>query len=280
MHWLLFGALNVVAFSVANIFQRLAMKKEGSDPVSSTIIFELLLAVVTGVVALFVGFSLPPREVWLALCAIGVLYGYGGLFFFKAIKTIEASEMAILGSVGTLVTVILSYVFLNERLSVTQLAGLLLILASVVIVNYTKHKFRLSTGAWYALLGAAFFGSAVIIDTYILKFYPATSYMPIGSFLIAVILMVSFPRSIKTIVRDIKKVDMNLVIYSVLYAFAGLMFYLPLQTGTYVSQMSALGRVTIILTVILSAIFLKERSHIGKKIVGAILTTIGIFLIR
>lgn len=280
MHWLIFGALNVIGFSVAAIFQRLAMKKEGSDPVSSTIIFELLLAAVTGVVSMFAGFTLPPQKIWLALLAIGALYGYGGLFFFKAIKTIEASEMTILGSFGTLVTVMLSYIFLNERLSPAQLLGLFLILSAVVIVNYTRHKFRLSTGAWYALLGAACFGSAVIIDTYILKFYPATSYMPTGAFLIAVILMVSFPRSAKTIVRDIKKVDINLIIYSVLYAFAGLMFYLPLQAGTYVSQMSAIGRVSIILTVILSAVFLKERSHIGKKIIGAILTTIGIFLIR
>ena len=280
MHWLIFGALNVTSISVAAIFQRLAMKKEGSDPVSSTVIFEFLLAIVTGIIALFTGFTLPPAEIWLELCAIGVLYGYGGLFFFKAIKTIEASEMSILGSAGTLVTVVLSYVFLHERLSSVQLAGVLCILAAVVVINYSKHTFRLSSGAWYALLGAACFGTAVIIDTFILKSYPAISYMPVGSFLIGVILLISFPKSFRKIIRDVKTIDSNLIVYSVLYAFAALMFYLPLQYGTYVSQLSVIGRVSIIFTVILSAIFLNERSHIGKKILGAILTTVGIFLIR
>jgi len=280
MHWLIFGALNVTSISVAAIFQRLAMKKEGSDPVSSTIIFEFLLAIVTGIVALFAGFTLPPAQIWPHLCIIGVLYGYGGLFFFKAIKTIEASEMSILGSAGTLVTVILSYVFLNERLSGAQLAGVLCILASVVIINYRRHTFHLSSGAWYALLGAACFGTAVIVDTFILKLYPAISYMPVGSFLIGIILLISFPRSFGKIIHDTKKIDSNLIVYSILYAFAALMFYLPLQYGTYVSQLSVIGRVSIIFTVILSAIFLNERSHIGKKIAGAILTTIGIFLIR
>lgn len=280
MHWLIFGALNVIGFSVAAIFQRLTMKKEGSNPIVSTIIFELLLAIVTGIVALFVGFTLPPPHIWIELCVIGALYGYGGLFFFKAIKTIEASEMSILGSAGTLVTVILSYVFLNERLNGSQLGGVLLILASVVVINYNRHTFRLSTGAWYALLGSACFGTAVIVDTFILKTYPAISYMPVGSLLISIILLVSFPRSFGKVIHNVRKIDMHLIIYSVLYAFAALMFYLPLQFGTYVSQLSAIGRVSIILTVILSAIFLKERSHIGKKIIGAILTTIGIFLIR
>ena len=280
MHWLIFGALNVTSISVAAIFQRLAMKKDGSDPVSSTVIFEFLLAIVTGIIALFTGFTLPPAGIWLKLCAIGVLYGYGGLFFFKAIKTIEASEMSILGSAGTLVTVVLSYVFLHERLSSVQLAGVLCILAAVVVINYSKHTFRLSSGAWYALLGAACFGTAVIIDTFILKSYPAISYMPVGSFLIGVILLISFPKSFGKIIRDAKTIDSNLIVYSVLYAFAALMFYLPLQYGTYVSQLSVIGRVSIIFTVILSAIFLNERSHIGKKILGAILTTVGIFLIR
>lgn len=280
MHWLIFGALNVLGMSVAAIFQRIAMKKEGSDPISSAIIFEFLLSLVSGIVAAFVSFTLPPSNIWFYFLIIGILYGYGSVFFFKGIKTIEASEMSILGSFGTLITVILSYFFLNERLNTTQLLGLFFILISVVIINYNKHSFRLSTGAWNALLGATCFGSAVIVDTFILKSYSAISYLPVGSFVIGLILLISFPTSVKKLIHDVAKIDIHLILYSALYTFGALMFYIPLESGTYVSQLSAIGRVSIILTVILSAIFLNERSHIGKKILGAILTTIGIFLIR
>lgn len=280
MHWLIFGALNVIGFSVAAIFQRLAMKKEESDPVTSTIIFQFLICITSSIVAAFVGFNLPPSNIWLQLLLTGFLYAYGTLFFFKAIKTIEASEMSILGSAGTLVTVILSYFFLHERLNYTQLLGVLLILAAVIIINYNRNKLSVNTGTWYALLGASCYGTAVIFDTYIVQRYSAISFLPFGSFIIGVILLVSFPRSIRKLTHDIRKIDRNLIIYGVLYTLAALMFYLPLQFGTYVSQMSVVGRVSIILTIILAAIFLKERSHIGKKILGAILTTIGIFLIR
>jgi len=280
MHWLIFGALNVTGFSVAAIFQRMAMKKDDSDPVTSTIIFQFLLCFTSAIVAAFIGFHLPPSNVWLAIVFTGMLYAYGTLSFFRAIKTIEASEMSILGSFGTLITVILSYFFLQERLNVTQLAGILLILSAVIIINYNRNKLRLTTGTWYALLGASCYGTAVIFDTYIVKFYDAVSFLPFGSFVIGIILLLSFPRSIGKLAHDVRKIDRNLLIYSVLYTFAALMFYLPLQFGTYVSQLSAVGRVSIILTIILAAIFLKERSHVGKKILGAILTTIGIFLIK
>lgn len=280
MHWLFFGALNVIGFSIAAIFQRLAMKKKDSDPVSSAIIFEFLLSLTSFIVALVFGFHLPPKEVAVPMAAIAVLYGFGSIFFFRSAKTTEASDISILGSMGTLVTVILSYFFLHERLSGTQMIGVFLILLSVVIINFSRHKLRLHTGAWQAILGAACFGSAVIFDAVILKSYDAISYLPVGSFCIAVLLLIVFPKTTAKLPTAIKSVDVNLIIYSVLYTFASLMFYIPMQLGAYVSQLSAVGRVSIILTVILSALFLKERSHIGKKIVGAILTTIGIFLIR
>lgn len=280
MHWLFFGALNVIGFSIAAIFQRIAMKKSGSDPIASAIIFEFLLSITSFIVAIIFGFHLPPREVATPMAAIAVLYGFGSVFFFRSAKTTEASDISILGSMGTLVTVILSYFFLGERLNGTQLIGVFFILLSVVIINFSKHKLRLHAGAWQAILGAACFGSAVIFDAVILKSYDAISYLPVGSFCIGLLLLLAFPKTAITLPSAVKTVDINLIIYSVLYTFAALMFYLPMQLGTYVSQLSAVGRVSIILTVILSAVFLKERSHIGKKIVGAILTTIGIFLIR
>lgn len=280
MHWLIFGAINVFSYSVAALFQRLAMKKEQSDAVSSSIIFQFLLGLTSGIVALFVGFHMPPVNVWPQLLVAGALYAFGSLFFFRSIQTIEASEMTILGSAGTLVTVILSYIFLQERLSGTQAAGVLLILLAVIIINYNRHKFRLNKGALYSLIGASFYGTAVIFDAYVLKTYDAISYLPVMSFIPGIILLGSFPKSVYKLARDVRTIDINLIIYSTLYAFAALMFYIPLQYGALVSQLSTIGRVSIILTVVLAAVFLKERSHIGKKILGAILTTVGIFLIR
>lgn len=44
-------------------------------------------------------------------------------------------------------------------------------------------------------------------------------------------------------------------------------------------QVSTVVRSSIILTVILSTIFLGERDNIVKKIVGAMLTTVGVILV-
>jgi uncharacterized membrane protein len=131
-----------------------------------------------------------------------------------------------------------------------------------------------------ALAGAVCYGVGVTFDTYILRFYDSFSFIPVISLLTGVIVLTLHPRKISKFFRDIRAINIHLTVYSFLYVIGATAFYFPISQGVLVSQMSSIGRVAIILTVLLAMIFLKERSHIGKKIAGAILTTIGIFLIR
>ena len=132
----------------------------------------------------------------------------------------------------------------------------------------------------FALLGTSCYGLALVFDGYNLKFYDAISYLPIISFLPGFMLLLSFPRHIPKLVNDIRRINIHLVIYSLLYVTSAVTFFLPIQNGALVSQMTSVGRVSIILTVILAMIFLKERSHLAKKFVGALLATLGILLIK
>jgi len=280
MHWLIFAGISVLTFAVASLFQRLAMKEEKSDPVTSSIIFQLLLGLGSTIIALIVGFHPPPAYLWPYFLAAGFLYAFGSLFFFRAIKTIGASELAILGGAGTLVTLIVSFVFLSERLSPTQWLGAVFILTAIVIVNYERESFRFHKGVLLALAGTSCYGLAIVFDGYILRTVDAISYLPLSSFLPALVLILIFPKKIPALIQNIRQINVNLGIYSALYVISAEAFYTPIQNGALVSQVSSVGRVSIILTVILAMIFLKERSHVGKKVVGAILTTVGILLIR
>ncbi len=280
MHWLAFAGISVLAFSIATLFQRLAMKEEHSDPVTSSIIFQFLLGIGSAIIAAFVGFHMPPIYLWPYLIAAGALYASGSVLFFRSIKMIEASELAILGGFGTLVTLIIAFFFLSERLAPIQWIGAILILVAILVVKYERHNFRYNKGVLYALLGTSCYGLAIVFDGYNLKFYDATSYLPVMSFIPGIMLLLSFPGHIRKFVHDVRKINMNLGIYSLLYVISAETFYLPIQNGALVSQMTTIGRISIILTVILAMIFLKERSHLGKKFVGAMLATLGILLIK
>ncbi len=280
MHWLLFAAVNVLAFSVASLYQKLAMKEDASDAVISSIIFQFLLSGFSAIVALFMGFHIPPLSFWPYLLSAALLYALGTLFGFRAIKIIEASEMSILSGAGVIVTIIISFFFLHERLTIMQLTGAALVLLAILLVKYERRTFKINKGTGFALLGTACYGLAVTFDAFMLKSFDVFSYIPIMSFLPGVLLIIMYPKKIPVLFGEIKKINGNLIIYSFLYVVGALSFYVPIHNGTLVSQMSVVGRVTIVLTVVLAAIFLKERSHVGKKILGAILTTVGIFLIR
>lgn len=238
------------------------------------------MAAITFVFALFTGFNIPSAHLLPFFLISAVLYAFGTLFFFRAAKELEASELSILAGSGALVTIAASYVFLGERFTGTQLLGVLLILLAVVVVNIRREKIVLRKGLWMGLLGNACYALAVVSDGLILRNFDTFSFLPFMNILPATILLITFPRKIPTLIRDIRHIDRNLLAYSTVYVLAAETFYYPLKIGALVSQMSTILKATTITTVLLAMIFLKEKSHPWKKLIGAILTTAGILLIR
>lgn len=279
MSWILIMIINVIVISIASLYQKIAMREEKSDAVVSAITFMLITGVCYFAYAFYKGFHVP--SITLAPYFLGTmtLYAAGTILFFNAIKKIEASEMSIIGGVGPLVTIVASMIFLNDILSMIQLIGVVCILSAVMIINFNKNGFVINQGTWFALLGTACYGSAVIFDTIIIREFEVASFIPIGVMGTTLIMMLANPHKITLVFKSLVKVNKNLLLYSLLYAIGGITFYLAIDTGALVGQVSTVARASIILTVILSTIFLGERTNILKKLFGAILTTIGVILV-
>jgi uncharacterized membrane protein len=137
----------------------------------------------------------------------------------------------------------------------------------------------INKGVWFALLGTLCYGTAVISDTVIIRGFEVVSFLPILSLGTVLMMMLAYPKKITSVFKSLTRVNKNLLIYSLLYAAAAIAFYLSIEMGALVGQVSTVVRASIIFTVILSSVFLKERKDVGKKIVGAILTTMGVVLL-
>lgn len=279
MHWLLLAIISVITISVANLFQKIAMKDQKSDPVISAIAFQFMLGLVASMFALVKGFRFPDSSLIPYFLASGVLYAVGTVCFFKAIKIIEASEMTILGGSGVIVTILASMIFLGDKLSSMQLFGTGIILCAVVLISWEKKSLKVNSGTWLALAGTSSYGLAVVFDTFIIRSYSAVWFLPLASFGPGILMTLWYFRRIKSIVGYVRKINKNLIIYSVLYAVQAVAFYVALENGALVGQISSISRASIVLTVILAAVVLRETKHVGKKIVGAVLTTIGVLLV-
>jgi len=279
MSWLFFILISALAVSVAALFQRLAMKEEASDPVLSTIIFQLLLTAIITPFAISQGFVWPSFDLWPFFLLSTLLYAVGSVMLFLSIKLIEASEMTILSGVGAIAAMISAYIFLGERLVWSQYLGAILVLLSVLMVQYRGQKFVFHKGAILALAAASFFAFATVSDVFIIKSYDAISFTSLISLLPGLMLCFLYPKKSLQLPKAIRTVNKNLIAYTLIYSIGTITFYTALGKGALLSQVSVIMRINIILTVLLAAVFLKERDNFYRKVIAALICMAGVILV-
>lgn len=280
MSWTLILFLNVIAISGSTLFQRLAMKREESNPILSSIIFQLTLGIIVLFFAITQGFIWPPMaQSWPLFLLSTILYACGSVLSFKALKLIEASEATILAGFSTVVTMMGAYVFLGERLIISQYLGALLVLLSIVIVQYRQQRIVFSQGTWFALAANSLFALAMVSDTFVVRSYDALSFAAVMSVLPGFLLCLFYFKQLPALVQTVKKIDKNLLLYTLLYSVAVVTFYAALGQRVLLSQVTVITKSNIILTVLLAAVFIKEKDNLWRKILAAVICMIGVVLV-
>jgi drug/metabolite transporter (DMT)-like permease len=281
MPWIFFAVINIFSMAIANLFSRVLMKDDKSDTISYAIVFQVLCAILTGIFALWKGFVLPPFQThYVNFILSGILYGLGSVCMFQAVKYLEASEAAIIAATGTVVTIIASVIFLHEGFSLQKIFGTVLILSSVSIISRNK-KLIMNKGMLFAVASTVLMGLGVTNDAYILKSYDAISYTPIAFFIPAIVIFILQPKSVTKFHTVLSgKTFWNMLLLVFFYSLQAIGYYVAMERGAGASQMAPISRATIIVTVILAALFLRERDHLITKFASAILVTAGVLLLR
>ncbi len=282
MNWVVLALLSVLLFSVSSLLQRVLMKDEQSNAHAYSIVFQILLGVIVGLVAVLKGFVMPPiAQFPINFLLVAVLYGLGTLFVFNAFKYIEASEVTIITSTRTIVTIISAIFLLGEVFDLKKALGTLLILFSAYLISRNKKKFKVNKGVLYALGMAACYGLAITNDTFLLKHVEVFSFLTVSSLLPGFFLIAVKPKALLELGQFLKpKVLAKMLILTVFYAGGAALFYFAIIIGAKASQITPISQSSVIVTVILAAIFLNERDYLLKKIFSAVLVTIGVLLIK
>ena len=270
----------MVTYSVSVLLQRILLKDEKIDSVAFSIVFQLLTGVLILGYALMRGFSSPNLLPLLPnLALMTFLYGAGNVFIFKALKAIEASEFTIIFATRTVWIILAAVLFLSEQFSLVQLLGTGLILSSVVLVSWQKGL-KLSRGVLLSLAAAACFGLAFANDAFIIRNFDVPSYLGIAFIVPALAVWMVFPKSTSKMLPMLKKSFLKkLGVLSVLYATSAITIFLAYQIGRNAAQIAPLNQTSTILTVLLAIIFLGEKSQLTRKLIGAVLSFIGIILV-
>lgn len=281
MNWLLFSLLSVFCYSTANLLRRVLMKNDTSDPIIHSIVFQFICTMIVGGFALYKGFVLPPFSLYpINFLFQAVLYGLGTVCIFYANKYLEASESTIISTLESVVTIVTAVILLGEIFTMKNFIGALLIILAVIFVVYEK-KFTLNKGILFTLGMSICYGLAITNDAFLVKRSEVFSYLTIGFLTPGLLLLLLYPKSLLKLgyYKDTKTL-LKLFLLSFTYSVGAIFFFLALFSGAQASQLTPIGQSSVIVTVLLATLFLKERKNIFKKIVGSIFVFIGILLLK
>lgn len=103
----------------------------------------LTLVVLIPLIAIIDGWQLHHYQLdeWTILLISGFLgIGLSDSFYFRALNQLGASRMGIVASLYSPFVILLSILFLGERLNVWQFTGFLLVLVGVLLVSYRRRQ--------------------------------------------------------------------------------------------------------------------------------------------
>lgn len=282
MNWQILLAISVITYSISVLLQRVLLKNDKSDPVAYSIVFQLLTGILIGIYAIFNGFTTPNLVPLIPnLILMTILYGAGNVFIFSALKMIDASEFTIVFASRALWTIIGAMIFLKESFSAQQALGTILIISSVVLVSWTKQKFSFSKGFIFSVLAALSFGLAFTNDAFIVNNFDVPSYLTIAFIVPSLAVWAINPKStVKMKPLFERKTLLKLGLLGVFYAVSAITIFLAYQVGKNASQIAPLNQTATIITVVLSVIFLKERTDLLRKLLGAIISFVGVVLVK
>ncbi|MFH0835944.1 MAG: DMT family transporter [Candidatus Micrarchaeota archaeon] len=290
--WELFALIAAFCFAVAETGEKLLLTKWFSKPVTLTIVLG-----VTGLLAAALIFALQGFE-WLgetnALIALaaGVCYVLALWIYYKAVQTEEVSRIVPLFNMTIVFVAVLAAIFLNEVLSLTQYAGVFMILAGGTLISVkSKSSFSVSRKALGLMVAATFvFSLYLILTKYLLNYsdyWTVFAYARTGGLLLIAPLLFIHWKDLKGVSRKfgVKAIAVGGLNEGInLIGVLAVTVAMSLGPATLVNALTATQAMMIlVIAVALSVLkpdLLKEelsRKTIGIKAIAILLIIAGVY---
>ncbi len=230
---------------------------------------------------IIVGFSLPHHVHWSSwliflLIVEGLFIGIYNWLSFKAIKQLSVTRFETIYQSFEIITIVLGWILLNERLTGYEIMGaMLLIAAALLAVRAPKNSrkdalFSHTQRVLLALLSAAAIGVELVAEK------AALSHMDRGAYYIfgygtqtITLLALAGPNLTMRTIKQISKYDWKRSLaMGVLSATVGFCYIVALTASNNISLITALTAFILPLIALASYIFLHEREDL-KLLWGA-----------
>jgi drug/metabolite transporter (DMT)-like permease len=229
-----------------------------------------------------------PRSEYLLFLASGVIgLGIGDTFFFKSLNRIGAGLWAIVASMYSPSIIILSVIYLNERLTLLQVIGALLIITAVLSTTRLKRREKISrSDLLWGILWGVLATTATAVGIVMIK--PALEQTSLlwaieirlfGGLVSLAIVALFHPLGRKIFSPTFSKSGWGYTVSSsFLGAYLTMIAWLGGMKFTQASIASALNQTSIIFVFIFGTVFLHEPIT-SQRTLAVTLAVCGVFLI-
>ena len=134
--WLPFAVCSAVFAALTSI-----LAKIGIEGVNSNLATAIRTFVVLAMAWLMVfvtheqgGITAIPKKSWIFLILSGLATGASWLCYYRALQTGEASKVVPVDKMSVVITIVLAFVFLHEKVSVKSIVGAFLLTAGTLVM--------------------------------------------------------------------------------------------------------------------------------------------------
>ncbi len=138
--WFSWALLSAAFAALTAIFAKIGLENVDSD--LATLLRTLVIIVVLAGFVYFTGkwsnpLNLTPKT-WLFLTLSGLATGASWVCYFRALKIGDASQVAPVDKLSLLLVAVFAFLFLDERPSVREWVGIVMVGAGVLIIGLKK----------------------------------------------------------------------------------------------------------------------------------------------
>lgn len=283
--WVLFAFASAFFAGVTSILAKIGVKDVDSHVATAirtiiVLIFSWIMVFIIGSQSTIVNID---GKTFLFLILSGLSTGGSWLCYFKALQLGDVNKVVSIDKSSTILTMILAFIFLNEKITINMVIGMIGIAIGTYLMIQKKEKAEkiVKRKAWliYALLSALFASLTSILGKVGIENVESNLGTAIRTIVVLVMAWIIVFATKKQ--RDIKKIDKRSLIFLILSGVATgaswLCYYKALQDGL-ASIVVPIDKLSILVTVLFAYIFLKEKLS-KKSLLGLILIIVGTLLL-
>lgn len=274
--WVILAVLAGVAGNIFSFVSRLSLKDNG-DATAWAWTFEATRLIIFIFLVFFDSRIQLNLNNLLILLAVGLTEVVSVYLYMKMHQFTHLSVSTLIYRTRLVWIPLITFIFFGEKLAFIEYVGILAIFLGLSIV-VAPHKLFVDKGAVYANLTAFATAINTIFQKLATPFASASIIMLSMSLPSAILFPLLIKNPKKRLITE-NKDRLGIKFLAILAnVFSAILFLTALKIGD-VSKVNAIYQSMMILGVLAGIIFLKERQDIFKKLLGSVVTIIGVILL-